>query len=77
MKLYKVTRMVEEGGEVARHVAGWTTSETDAKKLCTKYRKNAADNEPAYEPFEVPTTRTELVAFLNAFAAPAFGIALE
>lgn len=70
MKLYKITRLSETLNNL-RLVAGWETSDGAASKLCTALKKADKGCEPQREEVEVPTTRTDLVAFLNANAAPA------
>lgn len=74
MKLYQVTRLHEpcgEGTESERATAGWETSDGAASKLCTALKKADRSCEPERAEIDVPTTRKELVLFLNAHAAPA------
>lgn len=77
MKLYMITRIADglttEGGvEPSRQICGWATSDGAASKWCTQMKKLDPDNKPERAAFEVPTTREELVKFLNAFAAPVY-----
>lgn len=65
MKLYKITMLDNDSN---RFVVSWTTSEGDASKIKTAAKKADKTAEPEFEAVEVPTTRTELVAFLNELA---------